>query len=300
MSRGIQAAPRALATFILRSALLALLLGLPQASTATPGELPPVDRIDFAPTAGALLPADTPFLDENAQRVRLGDYWRARAAIVVPAYYGCSNLCTTVLHGLAQALVNSRVRVGRDVEIVVVSIDPLDAPKAANAKKRDVLAGGADTGWHFLTGDAASIDAVTGALGYRYAYDADHREYAHASGVAVVSSEGRVTRTLNGVAFSPMSLRAALLAAGGLTPASANGLKTPAVTAVENRPAVTGEDRAPPPARWLLCYHYDPHTGRYTFAAMNAVRLVAIVVLLALAAYVLRSRRSERRAARRS
>ena len=297
MSR-LQAASRAWARFIRRSALLALLLAVTDASTATAGELPPIDRVDFAPTAGALLPADAPFLDEQGERVRLGQYWRMRRVIVVPAYYGCSNLCTTVLHGLAQALVNSRLRAGRDVEIVVVSIDPLDAPEAANAKKRDVLTGGDDAGWHFLTGDAASIDAVTTALGYRYAYDADHRQYAHASGLAVVSSEGRVTRTLNGAAFSPTSLRAALLAADDSPTALPDGLTTPAAAAVEDRPAVTADDRAPLPARWLLCYHYDPHTGRYTFVAMNAVRLVAIVVLLGLAAYVLRSRRAERRAAR--
>jgi protein SCO1 len=290
MSARIYSARRAVPDVVRRSALPALMLALTLASIAAAAGLPPVDRVGFTPSAGALLPADARFLDENAQRVRLGDYWRARAAIIVPAYYGCSNLCTTVLHALAQAVVNSGLRAGRDVEIVVVSINPLDTPQAARAKKHDVLPDGARTGWHFLTGEAGSIDAIATALGYRYVYDAEQRQYAHAAGAAVVSTEGRVSRTLAGVEFSPASLRGALRAAGNSTIGQSNAVATQAVTADDNRAALAGA--------WLLCYHYDPRTGRYTFAAMNAVRLVAIVVLLALAAYVLRSRRAERRAAR--
>jgi protein SCO1/2 len=273
-----------------RSTLQALVLALTLASIANATGLPPIDRVAFTPGAGALLPADARFLDENAQRVRLGDYWRARVAIVVPAYYGCSNLCTMVLHTLAQALLHSGLRAGRDVEVVVVSINPLDTPQVARAKKHDVLPDGARTGWHFLTGEAASIDAITTALDYHYVYDAEQQQYAHAAGAAVVSREGRVSRTLAGVAFSPASLRGALRAAGDSTIGESKAVATQAASADDNR--------AVPGGGWLLCYHYDPHTGRYTFVAMNAVRLVAIVVLAALAAYVVRSRRAERRAAR--
>jgi protein SCO1/2 len=236
--------------------------------------LPPVDRVAFAPAQGARLPLDVTFADEHGRAVRLRAIVGARPAIVVPAYYGCSNLCTVVLRGVAAGLRASGLRAGRDVDVVAVSIDPHDTPAVAQQKKRALVPVG-EAGWHFLTGDAASIARVTNALGYRYAYVAAEHQYAHASGIAMVAPDGRIARVLYGVAFVPGDLRGALTAAR---------LPPSAVTLVHAGAAPT----------WLLCFHYDPRTGRYTFVAMNAVRAAGLLALVALVAYGVRALRRER------
>jgi len=244
------------------------------ASLAAHGAAPPVDDVAFLPPAGAALPRAAAFTDEYGHRVRLSDYLAARPMLLVPAYYGCSNLCGTVLSGLAAALASSGLRAGRDVEVVVVSISPLDSAADALAKKRSVLGGDA-AGWHFLTGDEPAIAGVTSALGYRYRYDGVERQYAHAAGVAVAATDGRVAGVLYGAGFRPAELRHAVTAASG---ADAPG------------PAIESDAQ-----QWLLCFHYDPQTGRYAFAAMSAVRAAGLLTLLALTGYALRAWRRERR-----
>jgi protein SCO1/2 len=229
---------------------------------------PPVDDVAFAPPPSAQLPLDARFADEHGRTVRLGDYLEGRRAIVVPAYYGCSNLCTVVLEGLAASLDNAQMETGSDLDVVVASISPLDTPAAALAKKRAVLGEPEPTGWHFLTGDRRAIAALTNALGYRYAYDEDAAQYAHAAGIVLVAPGGRVAQTLYGVTFAAGSLRKF-----GVAPASS-------------------------PERWLLCFRFDPRTGRYTFVALQAVRLVAFLSFATLAAFLIRVWLLERRAER--
>jgi protein SCO1/2 len=237
--------------------------------------------IDIRPSPRASLPIATRFRDEHGQRVQLGDYLAGRPAIVVFGYYGCSNLCSVVLQGLASGLTDAGLHAGIDADVVVISIAPQETPAAALQKKQAVL--GRDTagdaaGWHFLTGDEPAIDAVTHAAGYAYAYDAGQRQYAHPAGILVVGDAGRIMALLPGVAFPPSRLRASLSGA-----ASAR-----VDTAIVS-------DAAP---RWLACFHYDPHTGRYSFAAMNAARLAGLCALAALAAFVVRARLREVRGLR--
>ena len=262
--------------------LLAALAWLPT-PRATP--LPPVERVAFAPAPDARLPLGADFRDALGHRVRLRDLLGRRPAIVVPAYYGCANLCTIVLHATADALARAGLRAGRDVDVVAVSIDPLDTPAAARAKKREVLSGvpgDERDAWHFLTGDERAIASVANALGYRYAYVADEHQYAHAAGIVLVARDGRVVRVLYGAAFPAGALRAALAQAEG-TAGSAARVSAPAA---DDNGAAT---------RWLLCFHYDPKSGRYTFAAMNAVRAAGLLALFALAVYAARAWRRERR-----
>lgn len=260
---------------------LAVELSSPSVVGAVP--LPPVERVAFAPPPGAVLPLHAVFTDESGRRGDLGAWLRARPAIVVPAYYGCSNLCTTTLRATHAALDAAGLRAGRDVDVVAISIAPLETPALASAKKRDVLGDEAtrrDDGWHFLTGDEASIEEVTRQLGYRYAYVAAERQYAHAAGIAVVAPDGRVARVLYGVAFPPRDLRAAL----------ASAIAPP--TAIDSPAETSGTA-----ASWLLCFHYDPTTGRYTFAAMNAARAAGLLALAGLVGYATFAWRRERRGA---
>jgi len=227
-------------------------------------QAPPVDRVAFAPRAGALMPRDAPFVDEHGHRVVLADYVDAHAAIVVPAYFGCSNLCSLVMKGVASSVEASGLRPGRNLDVVVVSIDASDTPADALARKRDLV--GADApGWHFLVGDASAIARFTDALGYRYVYDERGRQFAHAAGIVVTAAGGRVQDVLYGVAYPPEALRASV--ERGAAP-----VKVDATT-------------------WLLCFHYDPVSGRYSVAALDAVRGAALAVLLALAAYLVVVRR---------
>ncbi|HZQ61244.1 MAG TPA: SCO family protein [Casimicrobiaceae bacterium] len=241
--------------------------------------LSPAEHVAFSPPRNARLPLDTALFDEDGRAVHLGDYLHVRPVIVVPAYYGCANLCTLVLRGVAVALTASGLTPARDLDVLVISIDPLDTPAAAMQKKRSVLADFstmAPGGWHFLTGKEPSIAKVTGALGYRYVYDSEERQYAHAGGIAIADVDGRIARVMYGVAFDAPALRRAMLAAthpqDGIAP---------------------DPEAATLAQKWLLCFHYDPHTGRYTFAAMSAVRTAALLVLCGLVVYFVRARRQE-------
>jgi protein SCO1 len=268
----------------MRSFALIAVLGL--ASTAVAAPLPPIDRVAFAPSTRAALPLDARFVDEDGRPVRLGDVLRRRPAIVVPAYFGCSNLCTLVLRGVAASLARSGLRAGTDVDVVAISIAPLETPALAAEKKRELFASSEDgVGWHFLTGQDAQIARVADALGYRYAYVPAERQYAHASGIAVVSPGGRIARVLYGVTFATADLQRAV-AVRDETIAS-----TPRPP-VHHPGAATVDDA---PVNWLLCFHYDPRVGRYTFVAMNAVRVAGLLSLAGLAAFAWRASRRERR-----
>ena len=291
----------------------AALLGAPVFAHAgwAPGANPAssiVAQVAFDPPAGAVLPSAALFTDEHGAIAHLTDYVRNGPAIVVPAYYSCSNLCGLVLQGLAHGLASAGLH-ARDLQVIVFSIAPADKPALALQKKREVLGESASldaAGWHFLTGGEPAIEAATSALGYRYAYDAEQREYAHAAGVVVVARGGRVVRTLFGADFPAGELRAALAAAekpeAGVRTTDAlppiRDVRTAAFT-VTNASDLSSPP--PPPGfarKWLLCFHYDPHTGRYSFAAMNAVRCAGLLAFFALCAYVFRARLREHRSGR--
>jgi protein SCO1/2 len=164
---------------------------------------------------------------------------------------------------------------GTDYALVVFSIDPRESPALANEKKAAYIAqyapGGVQRDWHFLTATQPAIDAITRASGFRYFYDDKIGEYAHPAGALIVTPHGVISRYLFGVAFDPGELRLALAAAAG--------------------------DRVGSLAErlWLLCYHYDPVTGKYGFAALAAVRAAALGSVLALGALFLALRGRERK-----
>jgi len=225
------------------------------------------------------LPLDTPFRDESGREVRLGEYFGEKPVILSLVYYQCPMLCTLVLNGLASALDVLTFDVGKEFDIVTISFDPRDTPQLAAAKKQSYLQRyrrpGAATGWHFLTGSAASIERVATAAGFRYAFDPEQQQFAHAAGIIILTPEGRVARYFYGVEYAPRDLRL------GLIEASEHKIGTPVDEVL------------------LYCFHYDPHTGRYGAVVMNIVRLGGVVTLLALATFVvvmvMRDRRRQQR-----
>ncbi|MBK9166097.1 MAG: SCO family protein [Bryobacterales bacterium] len=222
------------------------------------------------------LPLDLPFRDEQGQTVTLRQYFGKRPAIIAPVYYECPMLCSQILNGLISGLKGVLLQPGKDFEVIVVSFDPRETPVQA-AKRKDAAMGrfakpGSETGFHFLTGDEESVRAVTAALGFRYTWDEDRQQFAHASGIVVATLEGKLSRYLYGVEYAPRDIRFALLEA------SENKIGSPIDKLL------------------LFCYHYDPATGKYTTVALNILRLAATATLLALVSFLFIMFRRDRRA----
>jgi protein SCO1/2 len=233
--------------------------------------------VAFDQRLGETLPLDAALVDESGRAVRLGDYFGRRPVVLSLAYYGCPMLCTLSLNGLASAMKTLSFDAGREFEVVTVSFEPKETPEqAASAKKTYLERYGrpeAAAGWHFLTGDAAAVAAVTRAVGFRYAWDEETRQYAHPTGVVVATPEGRIARYLYGVEYAPKDLRFALVEA------SAGRVGTPVDQLL------------------LYCYEYDPVRGRYGAAIMRTVRFMGILTVLGLVALIAVLRRGERTAA---
>ena len=267
------ALPRALA------GLLAVVLGA-SAYPAVAGEdqRPAILRdVAFDQRLGAEVPLDVAFRDETGARVTLRDYLGDKPVLLVPAYYECPMLCTIVLNGVVSALRALPFDVGKEFRVVTFTFNPHETSELAAAKKatylEDYRRPGAAAGWHFLVGDEPSIAALTQAIGFRYAWDEASKQYAHASGIVVLTPAGRISHYFFGVEFAPRDLRLALVEASG-----------------EHIGSLVDQ-------LLLFCFHYDPATGRYSRVALNAVRAGGVLTLAVLVAFVvLMLRRDAKRA----
>ena len=245
-----------------------------------PSSLKPAQlkTVSFKQRLNQTLPLDAPFKDEFGRPVTLGKYFGGpRPVVLAFVYYRCPMLCTQVMNGLSASLraLHPRIVAGQDFDVVIVSFDPKDTPSDALEKKRKHLeywkTENTSAAWHLLTGDEAVISRVTQAAGFNYQYDAVTGQYAHASGILVVTPQGKLSRYFYGVEYSPKELRLAL---------------------VESSQGHVG---SPIDELLLYCYHYDPETGRYGAAVMNLVRAGGVLTLAAMAMYfVLNRRRDER------
>jgi protein SCO1/2 len=235
----------------------------------------PLREIGIDQNLDKQVPLDTPFKDETGRVVRLDDYFGKRPVVMVFAYYDCPMLCTVVINGLASALDVLSLEPGKDFEIVTVSFNPRDTPETALAKKVSYIARyrqpGAAAAWHFLTGDQSSIDRLTRAAGFRYAWDEETKQFAHPTGVIVLTPDGRLARYLFGIEYGPRDLRYAIVEAS-------NGKVGSVVDSL-----------------LLYCYHYDPATGRYGAAIMRLIRAAGAATVLALGAFIFIMVRKEKR-----
>ena len=259
-------------------ALLACVLAMPVASSAQMVSAPQVTYRANDPRPDVLrdigldqrlneqVPLDTTFRDETGGAVKLGDYFGRRPVILALVYYQCPMLCGEVLNGLTSALIALKFSAGKEFEVVTVSIDPSDSPQTASAKKefyvRRYRREGAGVGWHFLTGDQPSIDALTKAVGFRYKYDEPSKQFMHASGVMLLTPEGRLSRYFYGIEYAPRDLQLGL------------------VEASHNRIGGLVEQVL------LFCYHYDPRSAKYTPMVLSMVRAGGIATVLVLGTFI--------------
>ncbi|MDQ3171048.1 MAG: SCO family protein, partial [Acidobacteriota bacterium] len=225
-----------------------------------------------------LLPLGETFTDESGKQVALSSYFNTgRPVVLALVYYECPMLCTQVLNGLTGALETLSLDAGKDFDVIALSFDPKEKAPLAKAKKIAYMGRygrpGTEHGWHFLTGSAESIKAVTSAVGFRYAFDEETGQFAHGALITVLTPEGRISRYLYGIDYGGRDLRLALVEA------SSGKIATPV-------------DRA-----LLYCYHWDPTTGRYGFVVMNLVRGAGVLTLLGFGTFIVMSLRRERRAA---
>jgi protein SCO1/2 len=260
--------------------ILTLLCGAARAQRFDPVQrFNPAQDVGIDQRLGERIPLDLVFRDEHGQSVALAQLFGRRPVVLAFVYYQCPMLCTMVLNDLTRALKALPLELGPDYEVVVVSIDPSETPELAAEKKARYLeqlarAGAEPAAWHFLTGDDASIHALARAAGFRYVYDAEAKQYAHASGLMVVTPQGVLSRYLYGLEYSARDLRLALVEASDGT---VGGLTEQVL---------------------MLCFHYDPTTGKYGFAIINGVRAAGIATVLALAAFMLIHLRRDARARR--
>lgn len=219
------------------------------------------------------VPLDLVFRDDGNQGVRLADYFGSVPVVLVFSYYGCSTLCPTVISNLVDVLGKSGLVAGSEYQVVIVSIDPGDSPSLAALKKTAYLeregSPDAGRGWHLLTGSEANIAALTKAAGFRYAYDATTHQYAHPAGILLLTSQGKIARYFFGFDFTPTELRHAL------DEASAQHIASPVERLL------------------LLCFHFDPSTGRYSATILETLRWTAAAMLLAALALAARRWRGQ-------
>jgi protein SCO1/2 len=212
------------------------------------------------------VPLELEFRDETGRPVRLHDYFGEKPVILSLVYYDCPMLCTLVLNGLLRSLRALQFDAGKEFNVVAVSFDPRNTPEMAALKRQvyidEYRRPGAAGGWHFLTGKQESIERLTDAVGFRYKYDPESRQWAHASAIMVLTPEGRLSQYFYGIEYSARDLRLSLVEA------AANRIGSPVDKVL------------------LYCYHYDPATGKYGLVIMNVLRIAGLGTVLALGGFV--------------
>jgi protein SCO1/2 len=232
-------------------------------------------QVNIEQKLGSQIPLDLKFRDESGREVRLGEYFaKGKPVALTLVYYECPMLCNQVLNGAVGAFQALSFTAGKEFEVVTVSFDPREGPELAAEKKETYLRRykreGAEEGWHFLTGDEASIKALADAVGFRYAWDEESQQFAHASAVMVATPGGKLSHYFYGIDYAPRDLRLAFVEAS------------------------EGKVGSPVDSILLFCYHYDPAVGRFA-PVMAVLRVAGVLTVLGLVALILYLRRVTRR-----
>jgi protein SCO1/2 len=246
------------------------------AGPSQPVYTPPVLKdVGIEQKLGTQVPGNLVFTDEQGREVRLSDFYSKRPLILALVYYKCPMLCTMVLNDLARAMNSMRMSCGDDFDILTVSFDPHETPDLAIQKKQHYLLAyqrpHAAAGWHFLTGSQPMIQKLTDAAGFRYKWDPQYQQFAHASGIIILSPQGKITRYFFGIDYAPSDLELSLAEASG------------------------GKETSVADQILLYCFHYDPSTGRYSLMINRIVQAAGIATVLILGLGITLMLRRERR-----
>lgn len=235
-------------------------LGQPQSGSPVDNSL---NSVRWEQKLDSQLPLDATFQDDTGKEIQLGSYFRShRPVVLAMVFYNCTMLCNQVISGMMRSLKDVKFKPGTDYDVVVMSINPNEKPPLAASKKKNYLAEfgftGTEDGWHFLTGTKDQIDRVTNAAGFYYAYDKTTDQFAHPGGILLITPEGKVTRYFSGIEYKPRDLTFSMIEA------SKSKIGSPVDLVL------------------LKCFHYDPHSGKYTLQILQVLRLAgaACVILL--------------------
>jgi protein SCO1/2 len=230
-------------------------------------------NVGFEPPLNGQIPAGLGFRDESGRDVHLGDYFGRKPVLLALVYYGCPMLCNQVEQGVVGSLKMLSFNAGSDFEVVFVSFDPRETPDMAEQKKASALSHygrpGTVGGWHFLTGGKQSIDSLTQAANFRYSFNEKSGIFAHASGIMLLTPDGRISRYFYGVEYPSRDVRL------GLIDASAGKIGNPIDHLL------------------LYCFQYDPSTARYSAAVLRVIRLGGVLTIFTIVAGILIFRRRE-------
>jgi protein SCO1/2 len=260
--------------------LLATVAGAPATALAHPGhpehDPPPLLRgVDVDQRLNRQVPGDLTFKDETGRPVKLGQFFKDKPVILTLNYLECPQLCPLVLKGVSDSLRSVKYTIGKEFDVVTVSIDPRETPaQAAKAKRTYAQSYGRSEGlpgWHFLTGDGANIGQLAKAVGFKYNYDPTIQQFAHPAVITFVTPEGKIARYLFGINFDPKDVQLAL------SEASRNQIGSLADKIL------------------FRCYEFDPRIGKYSMVALNVMRGGGLLTLGLMAGFILTALRRERR-----
>ncbi|MFY9621954.1 MAG: SCO family protein [Pyrinomonadaceae bacterium] len=242
-----------------------------EAGSVSTGLPPILKEIGIDQRLNEQVPLDAVFKDDQGREVRLGEYFKGKPVVLALVYYACPQLCNQILIGTLTSVRQVSFNAGEDYQIVAISFDPRETPQLAAAKKQTYVKAynraSANAGWHFLTGDDANIKRVTDAVGFRYKWDEKTNQFAHASGVFVLTPEGKLARYFYGIEYPHHWMRLALVEA------SQSHIGTPVDTLM------------------LYCYHYDPATGKYGASVMNGMKVAGVITVGLIVGMLLKLRR---------
>ena len=268
--------PRATACCVLALvsalSLHAQVSGYGDKAIGTPDQAPSIlNSIGIDQHLNETLPLGLTFTDDAGKQVQLGSYFGKKPAILALVYYRCPVLCSEELNGLTGALQMVRFTPGKDYSVIVISIDPSEGTDlAASNKARYVRRYGKPetaAGWHFMTGTEQNIDALANAVGFKYVRipgpDGKLTQFAHASGIQIITTDGKLAQYYMGVEYSPKDM---LL---GLDEASSNKIGSP----VDNI--------------LTYCYHYDPQINRHSLIVSRVVQLGGALTLALLGGFMM-------------
>lgn len=258
--------PRLLIVFLILSAPIRQAL----AQESPPN---PLREVAFDQKLNAQVPVDLQFLDENGNIITLQDFLDRRPTILLFAYYECPMLCSVVFADLAKNIQDLNLEAGKDYQTIIVSMDAEETPKLAASKKAAYFEEypwlGDPAGWHFLTGTREAIESLAHTTGFRFAYDAKKDEYAHPTGLILLTPEGLISRYYFGFEYTARDLRLGL------------------VEASREKIGSTVDHLL------LLCFQYDPEQGKYNLLISNVLRYAGVATVFALSIGVIALYRRE-------
>ncbi len=216
-----------------------------------------LEGLEVINKVGTQIPLDVPFQDSSGKTITLASYFKQGKPIVLSLiYYRCPTLCSYHLNGIVKVFKDLEWNLGEKYEFVTVSIDPAEnsdlASKKQEAYLNDYTSGGKfrlSSGMHFLTGKEEDIKTLATSVGFPYKYNPASQQWVHPAVAYVLTPEGVISRTFNGISFEERDLKLSLIEATG------------------------GKIGTVMDQVVLFCFQFDPNKNKYTIYAFNMMRL---------------------------